>query len=86
MSAVLSPLEALRPSSFLQRKTNSNFRIPSKSHLDFYSILIPYCKQTALRLNLPETIIYGYSVTRPTLIRSNSEGVVVLREGLTSAE
>jgi len=85
MTATLSPLDAFRP-SFLVRKGNSNFRVLPKSSLDFYSVLITYSKVHSLRLNLPETVLFGYSVARPTLIRSNSEGIVVLREGLSSPE
>ena len=85
MTAALSPAEAFRP-SFLFRKGNSNFRVLPKSCLDFYSVLIAYSKSHSLRLSVPETILFGYSVGRPTLLRTNSEGVVVLREGLSSPE
>ena len=72
--------------SFLIRKTNQSFKILNKSFLDFYSILANFSKTHPLRLNIPETVLFGYSIPRPTLIKTTSDHLIAVRENISSPE
>ena len=54
--------------------------------LRFFQVLQAYAKRHPVRLNLPETIIQGFGIKKPTCLRTNSQGLVISREGLSTPD
>lgn len=54
--------------------------------LRFFQVLQTYAKRHPVRLNLPETIIQGFGIKKPTCLRTTSQGLVISREGLSTPD
>ena len=54
--------------------------------LRFFQVLLAYSRRHPVKLNLPETIVQGFGIKKPTCIRTNSQGLLVCREGLTTPD
>jgi len=80
------PNPEIPPPTFALRKSKQSAKVLPKSSLEFYSLLANFAKTHSLKLNLPETLIYGYSVSRPTLLKTSPSQLLSVRESLTSPE
>lgn len=85
MSAERS-LPEVTKSAFSLRKSKQSSQILTKTHLEFYGLLANYARVHQMRLNVPETIVYGYSIPRPTLLKTTGDGTLLVRENLGSPE
>ena len=72
--------------TFALRKSKQSSKVLIKSSLEFYCILANFAKMHPLKLNLPETLIYGYSISRPTMLKTSPAQLLTVRESLTSPE
>lgn len=61
-------------------------RAQSAAQLRFHQVIQNYAKHHPVKLNLPETIIQGFGLKKPTSLRTNTQGLVVCREGLSTPE
>lgn len=62
------------------------FRTQSLAQLRFYQILLAYSKRWQIRLNVPDTLIQGFGIKKPTCLRTSSQGFLTSRSGLSSPE
>ena len=62
------------------------YKVQTTAQLRFYQVVQAYSKHHPVKLNLPETIIQGFGVKKPTCLKTNSQGLIVSREGLSTPE
>jgi len=62
------------------------FRTQSLAQLRFYQILLAYSKRYQVRLNMPDTLIQGFGIKKPTWLRTSPQGFLTSRSGLSSPE
>lgn len=62
------------------------FRTQYLIQLRFYQVLVEYALKNQVKINIPDTIIQGFGVKKPTCIRTNQHGFITIRAGLGSPE
>lgn len=62
------------------------FRTQSLVQLRFYQLLLAYSKKYQVRLNMPDTLVQGFGIKKPTCIRTSPQGFLTSRSGLSSPE
>ena len=58
----------------------------AKLEIDFFRFILEFCGSHKLKLNIPETLMYGFGVDQPALMYTNETGYISIKNGISTVE